>query len=155
MNNTTDHTIDTASDSNPWADGHSIETLRRVADGIVASASGYSAEAIDCDGVPGERILDVDSGDTDRSILYFHGGAYLCGNPQQYRNITASLARAASAEVIAVDYRLAPEHGHPAAFDDAWRAYRWLSRHRVDNTLVCRRRLGGRGNRHRHRTQGG
>ncbi len=111
---------------NPWANGHSIETLRQIAAGIVPDVSDFEATAINTASVPAEWII---ANGTDRrraTILYFHGGAYLCGHPKQYRNMTVWLSRLANAAVLAVDYRLAPEHPFPAAFEDAMSAYRWL-----------------------------
>lgn len=59
-------------------------------------------------------------------ILYFHGGGWVLGWYQTHRILTARLAQAAGLPVLAVDYRLAPEHPFPAALDDCLAAYRWL-----------------------------
>lgn len=63
---------------------------------------------------------------TGRVILYFHGGAYIAGSPRTHRPLTAALARDASARVLALDYRQAPEYGFPAWLDDGVDAYRHL-----------------------------
>jgi acetyl esterase/lipase len=59
-------------------------------------------------------------------VLYLHGGGYVSGSPRTHRLITTQIARIAGARVLAVDYRLAPEHPYPAALADAWAAYWWL-----------------------------
>ena len=64
----------------------------------------------------------------DRHILYLHGGALRAGAARQYRHFAWRIASAMRACVLAVDYRLAPEHPFPAALDDVVRAYNWLSR---------------------------
>ncbi|HXH04224.1 MAG TPA: alpha/beta hydrolase [Candidatus Competibacteraceae bacterium] len=51
-------------------------------------------------------------------ILYFHGGGFVLGGLDSHDIVTARLAADTGATVIAVDYRLAPEHRYPAAFDD-------------------------------------
>lgn len=61
-----------------------------------------------------------------RTLLFFHGGAYQVGAPRIYRSLVARLAELARARVAAVDYRLAPEHPFPAAPEDALDAYRGL-----------------------------
>lgn len=53
-------------------------------------------------------------------ILYFHGGGYVVGSVDAYRYTLASLADLGQARVLAVDYRLAPEHPAPAAQDDCF-----------------------------------
>ena len=82
-------------------------------------------EPISAGGVPSEWVT-VQGVDPARTILYLHGGAYVLGSPASHRVVTIRLARAATARVLAPDYRLAPEHPFPAAVEDAVSAYRWL-----------------------------
>ena len=58
--------------------------------------------------------------------MYFHGGGYVTCSIDSHQNLIASIAKAADCRALAVDYRLAPEHPHPAAVEDAVSAYRWL-----------------------------
>lgn len=58
-----------------------------------------------------------------RGLLYLHGGAFLMGSPETHLALAARLALAAEAEAALPDYRLAPEHGFPAALEDCLRAY--------------------------------
>jgi acetyl esterase/lipase len=51
-------------------------------------------------------------------VIFFHGGGYVVGSVNGYRNTLAALAVASDCQVIGVDYRLAPEHPFPAAHDD-------------------------------------
>ncbi len=76
-------------------------------------------------GVPAVRIATPASR-PDRHILFLHGGGYVAGSPELYRHITWRIATAARAELVALDYRLAPEHPFPAALDDAVLAWRAL-----------------------------
>jgi epsilon-lactone hydrolase len=69
-------------------------------------------------GVPAMRVSRRDA-ETDRHILFLHGGGYVTGSPALYRHILWRFAAAARARVAAIDYRLAPEHPFPAALDDA------------------------------------
>lgn len=59
-------------------------------------------------------------------LLYFHGGSYLYGSLDSHRELMVRLSRAARVRLVAVDYRLAPEHPFPAALDDALAVYRAL-----------------------------
>lgn len=71
-------------------------------------------------GVPAEEVRRrVGRTAPDATILYLHGGGYVAGSPRTHRPVTAALARQGLARVVALDYRLAPEHPHPAALDDA------------------------------------
>ena len=58
-------------------------------------------------------------------LVYFHGGGYATGTLDSARALCSHLARATRARLLAVDYRLAPEHPFPAAVDDAVTAYRF------------------------------
>jgi monoterpene epsilon-lactone hydrolase len=70
-----------------------------------------------------EREAGTEPGCT---LLYFHGGGYFFCSPETHRPITVTLAAAAEARVLSLDYRLAPEHPFPAAIEDAVAAYRQL-----------------------------
>lgn len=59
-------------------------------------------------------------------VLYFHGGGWVIANKDVYDGGARALAKSANAAVVSVDYRLAPEHPFPAAWDDALAAYKWL-----------------------------
>jgi len=61
-----------------------------------------------------------------RVILYLHGGAFFMGSPASYRNRAMRLSYRCNAEVFVPDYRLAPEHPYPAAFDDALAAWKFV-----------------------------
>jgi epsilon-lactone hydrolase len=63
---------------------------------------------------------------SNRSILYLHGGAYVLGSIETHAALAGRLALAAKARCLVPDYRLAPEHPHPAAVNDAADTYRWL-----------------------------
>jgi len=52
-------------------------------------------------------------------IIYFHGGGFIVGGLDSHDDICAELCSATGFDVTAVDYRLAPEHLHPAAFNDS------------------------------------
>jgi len=110
----------------PWANGHSIETLRAVAATITPTVEDYRAEPVSAGGVAAEWISTVGIAANAQVVLYLHGGAYLCGHPADYRNMTVWLSRLAGVQVLAVDYRLAPEHPFPAAMEDVFDAYKWL-----------------------------
>lgn len=58
-----------------------------------------------------------------RAVLYLHGGGYIGGSVRSMRALAAWLAEASGSRVCAVGYRLAPEHPHPAALEDALAVY--------------------------------
>ncbi|GAA0754030.1 alpha/beta hydrolase [Ideonella azotifigens] len=62
-------------------------------------------------------------------LLFFHGGGYVLGNCDSHDALCRDLAHAAQCAVLSVDYRLAPEHRFPSAFEDAEDAHRWLLAH--------------------------
>jgi epsilon-lactone hydrolase len=51
--------------------------------------------------------------DSERVLLYFHGGGYVMGSINTHRAMVARMARAARAQALLIDYRLAPEHPFP------------------------------------------
>lgn len=63
---------------------------------------------------------------TDRVVMYVHGGGYVGGSPKTHERLVSHIAKATGCRALNVDYRLAPEHPHPAAVTDSTNAYRWL-----------------------------
>jgi acetyl esterase len=60
-------------------------------------------------------------------LVYLHGGFWVMGNLESHDRLCRRIAAEAGVEVLAVDYRLAPEHPWPAAIDDAVAAVHWAS----------------------------
>ena len=75
--------------------------------------------------VPAQWVTP-EGADARRVLLYFHGGGYCFCSMHSHRKLVGHLARAAGCRALNVDYRLAPEHPHPAALHDAFAVYRWL-----------------------------
>ena len=65
----------------------------------------------------------------DRIILFLHGGGFRIGSIASHRDLMQRMSQAARAKILAIDYRLAPEHAFPAPVDDALAAWRWLLDH--------------------------
>ena len=108
--------------------GHAEMTVaewRAAYDGLGAllpAAEGVGAEHVDAGGVRAEWIGAGDG----PVVVYLHGGGYCIGSLDSHRSMLTHLASAVDGRVLAVDYRLAPEHPFPAALDDACSAYRWI-----------------------------
>jgi uncharacterized zinc-type alcohol dehydrogenase-like protein len=75
------------------------------------------------------RIYTPDGPGPFPVVLYFHGGGWVIADKDTYDAGARGLCRAASAVVVSVDYRLAPEHRFPAAWDDALAAFDWVAAH--------------------------
>ncbi len=73
------------------------------------------------------------------AIVYCHGGSWMFGGLDSHDLPTARLAVTAEAAVIAVDYRLAPEHKYPAALIDGWDALNWVATVAAERGLDARR----------------
>jgi acetyl esterase len=77
------------------------------------------------------------------TVLYIHGGGFILGGLDSHDDVCAELCARTGHEVVSVDYRLAPEHLHPAAFDDAMSAFAWVASTRDRPILLCGDSAGG------------
>lgn len=101
--------------------------------------SGVAAEtmAIETDGraIP-VRIYRA-SANPEAAVLYFHGGGFVVGGLDSHDDVCAEICARAGFEVVSVDYRLAPEHVHPAQFEDAMAGFAWVAaRHSLPIVLA-------------------
>jgi len=60
-------------------------------------------------------------------IMFFHGGGWVIGDLESHNSLCGEIAKLTGYPVVAVDYRLAPEHRYPAAVDDSLAAARWVA----------------------------
>lgn len=60
------------------------------------------------------------------ALLYLHGGGFTIGGLETHDSLCRQLALLSGADVLALDYRLAPEHRFPTAVDDTWSVLRWM-----------------------------
>jgi monoterpene epsilon-lactone hydrolase len=98
-------------------------------------AAGTSAQQAMLGGVPVE-IATPPRYAGAASIVYLHGGAYVALSARGYRRMVTHLAVATGCRVVAVDYRLAPEHPYPAALEDAIAVYIAERAERPDEKIV-------------------
>ena len=95
---------------------------------------GVTVEDTAADAVP-VRIYSPPS-PRPGATLYFHGGGFVVGSLDSHDDVCAELAARTGSTVVAVDYRLAPEHVHPAEIDDAEAAWRF-ARARFGDLVVA------------------
>ena len=106
--------------------GLGIEQMRQSWEDLFGAPGGAcECVPVDAGGVRAEWI-STPGASRERVVLYLHGGGYVLGSINSHRDMIVRLSAACRARVLALDYRLAPEHPHPAAVEDATAAYRWL-----------------------------
>ncbi len=80
---------------------------------------GFSWEPFSIEGIPAAWVRPEGGHDRSKMILYCHGGGYTSGTLGYARLLAARMALATGYEVLAFQYRLAPEHPYPEALEDA------------------------------------
>jgi monoterpene epsilon-lactone hydrolase len=109
-----------------WNRDTSVAQMRSDWDAAFGgSTAPVRCERVSAGGVDGEWISPADAPE-DKAILYFHGGGFRVGSVASHRDLIAQIALASGCRVLAINYRLAPEHRFPAALDDALAAYGWM-----------------------------
>ncbi|KNG80617.1 hypothetical protein ANOM_011138 [Aspergillus nomiae NRRL 13137] len=121
--------------ANPNLDRATILSLYEEEQSCAAEAPGVTYEDVNVRGRPGiwaapVSLLSQSNENQQSVIIYIHGGGFSLGSPNSHRKLAAHLGRAANANVLILDYRLAPEHPFPAALDDLLAAYEWLLQER-------------------------
>jgi monoterpene epsilon-lactone hydrolase len=112
--------------------GIDLKRLRSSSDNppkmALAIPAGFKIDSIRAQDLQFDVVttLEPQSSTSPCIVLYLHGGGYLFGSTKTHRQVLIAMARAFAAPVYGLDYRLAPEHPFPAAFEDAVQAYRWL-----------------------------
>lgn len=94
----------------------------KVNDKLIPTRSGELAARL-------YRPLRGTSGSTSGLLVFFHGGGFVIGDLDGYDDFCRFLAKHSGVSVLSVDYRLAPEHPFPAAFEDAVDAYEYAVDH--------------------------
>ncbi|MCP1471716.1 acetyl esterase [Sphingobium sp. OAS761] len=97
-------------------------TLASVEDRVVPGPAGEI----------GVRVYTPEGAGPFPVIVYFHGGGFVVGDLDTQDMIARGLAGGAQSLVVSVDYRLAPEHKFPAAFEDGWAVTQWVGAHAAD-----------------------
>lgn len=103
------------------------ESVRRVVSERVRRTvpDDIGIDAVNEEATRGEWVIPPLDPET-RVAIFVHGGGGTLGSAEESRELAARIARSAQARLLVLDYRLAPEHPHPAARDDVVAAFRWL-----------------------------
>ena len=107
-----------------WA-SMTLADIRSAYDVLVPEPAQVLSSPIAIGAMPATWVCAPDVAPV-RTLLYCHGGGYQIGSIRSHLNLMARLATAARANLLAFEYRLAPEHRYPCAVQDAMSAYRWL-----------------------------
>jgi acetyl esterase len=89
---------------------------------------GVAARDLDADGVPVRLYKPQGAGEGLPLLVFLHGGGWMLGDLQTHDAVCAHLCATTGAAILAVGYRLAPEHPFPAGLDDCGRAFGWARR---------------------------
>jgi epsilon-lactone hydrolase len=109
-----------------WNRGTAVARMRSDWDAAFETCTvPVSRERVSAGGVEGEWIT-ANGAQQDKAILYFHGGGFRLGSVASHRELIARIAGASGCRVLAINYRLAPEHRFPAPLEDALAAYGWM-----------------------------
>jgi acetyl esterase len=124
--------LETTGGSLPDVTTQPLDVVRRVYDMSAGISTIELAEIRDMT-IPGPagdlavRLYRPEGEGAKPGLVYFHGGGWVIGSLVSHDPACRRLAQMSGCVIIAVDYRLAPEHRFPAAFDDAYAAASWVA----------------------------
>lgn len=106
-----------------------IEDQRKIYDAMAAVFLAPRPDGVETEDkrVNGVGVRIYTAGDPTRTVLFCHGGGFVVGGLESHDDVCSEICAQTGYRVVAVDYRLAPEHKHPAMFQDAWGALRWVT----------------------------
>jgi acetyl esterase len=140
--------LDVMADTGFTFEGVTAEELRARANMVVPSP--IEVASITDATVPGPagdipvRIYRPSEEDGLPVVVFFHGGGWVIGDLESHDHAARAIASKAGCVVVAVDYRLAPEHRFPAAYDDAVAALDWVAGHAAELAIdPARLGIGG------------
>ncbi len=105
----------------PDATGMSVADQRQVYNDLCrAFFQGYPPGlVVDDQVIAGVPVRTYEKAPSDAVVIYFHGGGFVVGGLDSHDDVCAEICDLTGFRVVSVDYRLSPEHKHPAAFEDA------------------------------------
>ena len=117
---------------------HQLRTARAITDSI-SDGRDYVSKFIPADaaGVPAEWVIAPGS-DYSRRMLFIHGGGFITGSPKSHRTMTSKFSEITGGAVLAIDYRLMPEHKYMDGVEDCRISYQWLLENGPDGPAALR-----------------
>ena len=97
-------------------------------------------QTMDWDGIP---VRLYEPSNPIGTLLYYHGGGFVVGDLESHDDVCAELAYESQLRVVSVAYRLAPEHKHPAQFNDALQAVQHAAKVYVTPLILSGDSAGG------------
>lgn len=128
---TAPHMRNALRNATPMLDGKPVD-VDAVTDLVLPGAAGD---------IPARLYIPFGSQAPAPGLLFLHGGGYVIGDLDTHDPLCRRLAATGGVRVLAVDYRLAPEHPFPAAIDDALAALDWLTGEGAKRTGIDSERL--------------
>lgn len=97
-------------------------------DSVIRSPEGHD--------IPVRRYA-AEGGNERAVVVYYHGGGYVVGGLESHDDVCAEICARSGYDVVAVDYRLSPEHIYPACFNDALAAFRQVAERDDRPVVLC------------------
>jgi acetyl esterase len=104
--------------------------------------AGLTVDDLETEGVK-FRLYTPEGKGSKPGVLYFHGGGWVLGGPETHDDMCAEMAVGADCTVALVDYRLAPEHKHPAQLEDSLKVWRWMRAQGFSDIVAAGDSAGG------------